>query len=103
MNIKNHLVCPKCQGIHFELKQKATYLYSYQLNTPLTNDGDFQGESLPFLFDNRDKLSSDEYIQCKTCGEQYCYDLNNNMVQGELTILKKAVRSSYTNTPEFLG
>lgn len=102
MNTQEPLICPKCQGIHFELKQKATYLYTYQLDTPLTDGYSIQDEPLPFLFDNRNKLDSSEYIQCQTCGNQYGCDFNN-MVPGKLTILKKAVRSSYTDTPEFLG
>lgn len=102
MDISQHLICPNCQGIYFELKQKSTYLYTYQLHTPLTDDSSIQDEPLPYLFDNRDKLSSNEYLQCKTCGDQYGCDLDNH-IQGKLTILKKAVRSSYTNTPEFLG
>lgn len=103
MITKEHLICPKCQGIYFELKKEATYLYTYKLDTPLTSDWNNKDESLPFLFDNREKLNSSEYIECKDCGQQYSHDLNNNMIKGELTILKKAVRANYVDKPEFLG
>lgn len=91
MTIKESLICPKCQGIHFEMKKEATYLYTYNLDTPLTSNCSIQGEPLPFLFDQRDMLKSSEYIQCKNCGQQYFYDFNNNTIKDELTALKKAV------------
>lgn len=93
MTIKNHLACPKCQGRSFQMKKEATYLYTYELDTPLTNEPSVHYDSLPFLFDKRDMLGSSEYIQCKYCGQQYFYDFTNNTIKGELTTLKKAVMS----------
>ena len=93
MTIKNHLTCPKCQGMGFEMKKEATYLYTYELDTPLTNGSCLHHESLPFLFDKRDMLDSREYIQCKDCGQQYFYDFTNHKIKDEVTTLKKAVMS----------
>lgn len=103
MNINQPLICPKCQGIHFEMKKEATYLYTYKIETPLTSDDHHKDESLPFLFDNRDKLSSLEYLVCEGCGEQYPCNMDECKIKGKLTILKKAIRSSYVDQPEFLG
>ncbi|HHX60920.1 MAG TPA: hypothetical protein GX707_09440 [Epulopiscium sp.] len=86
MNSKEHLICPKCQCVNFEMKKEATYLYTYELDNPLTNDCTIQGKPLPFLFDKRDMLNSREYIECKNCGQQYFYDFANNILLGEFTL-----------------
>lgn len=84
MNINEPLICPKCQGIYFEMKKEATYLYTYKLGTPLTSDGNYKDESLPFLFDNRDKLSSLEYLVCQGCGKQYSCNMDEYKITNKI-------------------
>jgi uncharacterized protein YbaR (Trm112 family) len=103
MNIDKYLVCPKCNGVHFQVKREATFLYSYKLDTPLTNEWSSETETLPFLFDNREQLKSKEYIRCEDCGAKYPCDLNNNNTKIEFTILQKAIQSDYIQNPEFFG
>ncbi|MDR7857235.1 hypothetical protein [Tissierella sp.] len=103
MNIDKYLVCPKCNGVHFEVKREATFLYSYKLNTPLTNELSWETDVLPFLFDNREQLNSKEYIICEECGAKYPCDLNSNNTKFQFTILQKSIRSDLVQNPEFLG
>ncbi len=103
MNIDKHLVCPKCNGIYFEVKREATFLYSYKLDTPLTNELNLETDVLPFLFDNREQLNSKEYIKCEDCGANFTCDLNNSNTKIHFTILQKAIQSDYIQNPEFLG
>lgn len=102
MDVNKSLVCPKCQGTHFEIKRKATYLYTYKLDTPLTNEWSKEDEVLPFLFDNRELLNSKEYIECMECGAKYPFDINGN-ANIQFTILQKAIPSDLVNEPEFYG
>ncbi|WMM26442.1 hypothetical protein RBU61_07165 [Tissierella sp. MB52-C2] len=102
MDINESLICPKCKGVYFEIKREATYLYTYKLETPLTKNWSDEDETLPFLFDNRELLSSNEYIECRNCGAIYPYDLySNNKIH--FTIVQKAIRSDIIKEPEFLG
>ena len=103
MNINKSLICPKCNDIHFEIKREATYLYTYKLETPLNNKSVGEKEALPFLFDNRNLLNSNEYIQCKGCNSIYPCTLDNKENKLHLTILQKAIPSDIVNEPEFLG
>lgn len=102
MDINESLICPKCKETYFEVKREATYLYTYKLDTPLTDEWSNEDETLPFLFDNRELLNSNEYIECKSCGATYPYDLysNNNI---HFTIVQKAIRSDMVEDPEFFG
>lgn len=103
MDIERSLTCPKCNGVHFEIKREATFLYSYKLDTPLTDEWSNENEALPFLFDNREQLNSTEYIECKECGAKYPCDLNNDNTKIHFTILQKAIRSDIIRDPEFFG
>ena len=102
LKIHESLICPKCKGVHFTVKRETTYLYSYKLETPapesIKNDS-----NLPFLFDNREQLTNIEYLQCDECGAMYTYDLPKDNPKAQLTILQKAIRCDYVNTPEYLG
>ena len=83
MSTKNPLTCPKCMGIDFEMKKVATYIYSYELDNSFNEAPSLRYEPLPFLFETRDMLSSDEYIQCKNCCCKYIYDFRDNIIKGE--------------------
>lgn len=103
MDINKYLVCPECKGVHFEMKREATFLYTYKLDTPLTDKWSEKDDRLPFLFDYRKIMNSKEYLECKTCGTKYSHNLENGNPKIHLTILQKAVRSDYKKKPEFLG
>ena len=103
MEINEPLICPKCKGNCFEMKREATFLYTYKLDTPLTDQWSKQDEPLPFLFDNREQIRSKEYLKCTSCGAKYPHHIDDDHAQAQLTILKKAVRSNYSKEPEFLG
>jgi hypothetical protein len=103
MNIDRSLVCPKCTGKCFEIKREATYVYTYKLNTPVMNDLSDNREGLPFLFDNREKTNSHEYLVCLGCGEKYPCSLEENDEKVKFTILQKAIRADSVENPQFLG
>ncbi|NLJ40575.1 MAG: hypothetical protein GX352_03040 [Clostridiales bacterium] len=103
MDINQPLLCPNCNGTYFEIKREATYLYSYKLDTPLTEGWSTEKEMLPFLFDNREQIDSKEYIQCVECKTKYPCNLEGGDPNIHLTIVQKALRSSFQEFPEFLG
>ncbi len=103
MNINKSLECPKCNGAYFNVKREATYLYTYKLETLSNEERNDNEEALPFLFDNREKIGSKEYLECEKCGAQYPCDLDELSGKIHFTILQKAIRSDSTSVPEFLG
>jgi uncharacterized protein YbaR (Trm112 family) len=103
MNIKESLVCPKCRGTHFTIKREATYLYTYKLETPSTENWSEQDDALPFLFDYREQLDNKERLECEECGAQFPCNLDKDHPKIHFTILQKAIRSDYDRNPEFLG
>lgn len=103
MDIKETLLCPKCNGIHFTVKREATYLYTYKLDTPETEEFSKEDEALPFLFDYRELLNNKEYLECDECGAHYPCDLDKSNPRLHLTILQRAIRSEFENNPGYLG
>jgi hypothetical protein len=103
LNINKSLECPKCKGGYFNVKREATYLYSYKLESPSNEERNDNEEALPFLFDNREKIGSKEYLECEQCGTQYPCDLDQLNGKIHFTILQKAIRSDSSTTPQFLG
>lgn len=103
MDINEKLLCPNCKGNKFEVKREATFLYTYKLNTPLTNEWSPEHEALPFLFDNREQIDNREYIECTSCKKRYSCSLDEPGSKIHLTILQKAIRADFENSPEFLG
>lgn len=103
MKIEESLICPKCNGHYFQVKREATYLYTYKLNTPDTEQWSENDEALPFLFDNREKISDKDYLECEECKEKYPCDLDSRESKINFTILQKAIRADYKNNPEFFG
>lgn len=103
MKIKEPLICPKCSGSYFQVKREATYLYTYKLNTPNTEEWSENEEALPFLFDNREKISDNDYLECEQCKEKYPCDLDSKNSKVHFTILQKAIRADYKTNPNFLG
>ncbi|MFZ5351896.1 MAG: hypothetical protein ACOZCL_04115 [Bacillota bacterium] len=103
MNLKDSLICPNCKSGSFDLKREATYLYTYKLETPLSEQNTRSEEALPYLFDNREKTCDREYLQCSTCGAKFpcTSDIANGRIH--MTIVQKAVRTEHVNNPDFLG
>lgn len=60
-------------------------------------------EELPFLFDNREKSESKEYLYCKSCKSKYPINLEEEDAKINFTILQKAIRADHIENPEFLG
>lgn len=103
MDFNQTLLCPKCGGENFIIKREATYLYTYKINPKNYDKISNRVESTPFLFDNREKENSHEYIQCEKCGTRYPIKLDDYSNQINLTILQKAIRDDHIENPEFLG
>jgi uncharacterized protein YbaR (Trm112 family) len=103
MDLNDTLICPKCNNKSFVIKREVTYVYTYKLNDNNVTDVVEKTDNLPFLFDNREKCGSVEYIVCERCGEDYPIHIDKDRPRIDLTILRKAVRSDSTGNPEFLG
>ncbi|MFA6941456.1 MAG: hypothetical protein WCQ54_10860 [Clostridiaceae bacterium] len=103
MDLKKSLTCPKCSGKNFIVKREVTYLYTYKINSDNIQETDDKIDSAPFLFDNREKENSNEYIECEKCGAKYPISLDDYSNEINLTIMQKAVVSDYADNPEFLG
>lgn len=103
LNIQEPLVCPNCKGTYFTIKREATYLYTYKLDTNLTEEWSKEDEALPFLFDYREQVENKEYLECDKCGSQYPCNLEKGNPKVHLTILQKAMRSDYVTNPDYLG
>lgn len=103
MDLQAVVVCPKCGGKNFEVKREVTYVYSYKFSSEGLDKTVDIAEELPFLFDNRDKCGSHEYIICQGCRSEFPISLEEYHKNIDLTILRKAVRSDHTENPEFLG
>lgn len=103
MKIDKALLCPRCQGTHFTIKREAAYLYTYRLDTPETEHYSDKEEALPFLFDNRERTSDKQYLQCESCHSQFPCDIEMVDSHIDFTILQKAIRSYYVDNPDFLG
>jgi len=103
MDLKKSLTCPKCGGKDFIIKREVTYLYTYKINSDNIQETNDRIESVPFSFDNREKENSNEYMECERCEAKYPMSLSDYSKQIDLTIIQKAIRSDYTENPEFLG
>jgi DNA-directed RNA polymerase subunit RPC12/RpoP len=103
LDLKESLICPKCSSKNFIVKREATYLYTYKFNPDNLLDVSKKTEDLPFLFDNREKETSNEYIECEQCGAKYPLSLDSLGKRIDLTILRKAIRADNTENPGFLG
>lgn len=70
MNVLDNIVCPVCKGEHLLLKYKATYEYSYVIdsNAPGLNNTE---ELLPYMYDTREQTAGKQYVECRTCGASY--------------------------------
>ncbi|NLZ48052.1 MAG: hypothetical protein GX895_04560 [Clostridiales bacterium] len=103
MELSKNLHCPRCNSKEFEIKRKVTYIYTYKINIDSNDENLDKTEELPFLFDNREKTESKEYLLCKTCKNKYPINLEEEGSKINFTILRKAIRADHIENPEFLG
>ncbi len=98
MKLRQDMQCPKCSGKDFTAKYESTYVYSYTIDM-----NDDEADNLPFLFDNRQKKDSKQYIECNGCKAQYPCEFTMGSEHMDFTILQKAVRGNYVDDVEFWG
>lgn len=103
MELSKNLCCPKCNSKEFEIKRKVTYIYTYKINNSIKDDNLDKAEELPFLFDNREKEESKEYLLCKDCRSKFPINLEEGNAKINFTILQKAIRADFIDNPEFVG
>lgn len=103
MELNDILECPKCKGKKFTINREVTYIYKYNINSEDINTSKNNKESLPFVFDDREKLKSKEFICCDNCKTEYNITLNSLNNSIDFTIIKKAIRSDIVDNPEFIG
>lgn len=96
------ITCPICGSDKFLARFKASYIYSYRIDEDALGSKN-KDEFLPFLFDNREKVDSKEYLECEKCNTKFPCDFNEDTKGVSMTILQKAIRSDRTSDPEFLG
>lgn len=94
-------ICPVCNGRELMMKYEAKYVYSYVLddNAPgLKNVNEF----LPFMYDKREQLESNQFVECNKCKTRYPYvygsseegiDFNN--LQKVITLKNATGHSEY--------
>lgn len=100
--MSDKITCPQCGSNDLIAKFQASYVYSYRIDNDAPgseNDDEF----LPFLFDNREKTDSKEYLECNNCKTKFPCDFNEGTKGISMTILQKAIRSDHAVDPEFYG
>lgn len=103
MRIDKELICKKCNSKNFEIKREVTYVYTYKVAPITQSQKSDEDENLPFLFDNREKANSSEFLLCLNCGEKYPYSFNETDESVDLTISQKAIRADNVTNPQYLG
>jgi DNA-directed RNA polymerase subunit RPC12/RpoP len=103
LDLSENLKCPRCSNNHFSIERTVTYVYSYKFDADNIEYVTDKTEALPFLFDNREKTDSVEYIKCEACGSKYPVSLDEYDKKINMTILEKAIRSDFINNPQYLG
>ena len=98
----NKIICPICKGNKFAAKFQASYVYTYSIDADAPGNEN-EDEFLPFLFDNRIQIGSEEYLECLQCQNRFPCHFEEGTKGVSLTILQKAIRSDHTVDPEFLG
>ncbi|MFP4698019.1 MAG: hypothetical protein ACLFMO_04865 [Eubacteriales bacterium] len=99
MNLSTTTICPICNNNNFTAKHEATYIYNYKFTT----SGEIEEDFLPFLFDNREHLTSKQYIECDNCKSKYPCEFGPLNKGINMTILQTAIRSEHVDSPDFLG
>jgi DNA-directed RNA polymerase subunit RPC12/RpoP len=64
------LVCPVCRNSRFVVKYEASHVYSYVVDSdaPGCRNTD---EFLSFLYDRRELINSNQYVECQACGTKF--------------------------------
>lgn len=103
METNKVLVCPKCNGRNFTVNKKVTYIYEYKINSTNFKDTATRMGNVPFDFENREKVESEESICCDNCKAEYNLDLDKLDNHIDFTIVQKAIRSDLKKEPEYIG
>ncbi|MDF2540441.1 MAG: hypothetical protein K0S47_159 [Herbinix sp.] len=74
--------CPICNCSNLTLRQEASYIYSYGI------DSDAPGQQnsevfLSYQYDKREQKECRKYIECNRCGTQYPYYFLNGVLDHE--------------------
>ncbi len=64
------LVCPVCQNRRFIVKYEASHVYSYVVDSDAPGRRN-TNEFLSFLYDRRELVKSDQYVECQACGTKF--------------------------------
>ncbi|GKU26711.1 hypothetical protein [Clostridium folliculivorans] len=103
MSMDSNLKCQKCSSNNLEIKREATYVYTYDISSSSSDRSIRRAEETPFMFDDRKKIKEKDFLHCKNCGTIYEFSVDDISDNVEFTIVQKAIRSDYQETPEFLG
>ena len=103
MNLHQTIKCPHCLGTNFTAKYESTYVYSYKIDCPGSDESNTAHDPVPFLFDDRKQKDSRQYIECTHCKAKYPCEFTLDSENVDFTILKKAIRANYTDEVEFWG
>jgi uncharacterized protein YbaR (Trm112 family) len=103
LELDENLICPKCKSKSFRVEREVTYIYSYKFNSGNVEETSEKTEGMPFLFDNREKCDSQEFIICEKCGERYLISLEDRNKNIDMTILRKAIRADHVKEPQYFG
>lgn len=89
----DRLICPRCGGDKFRIKYQVSYEYTYIIDADapgLKNNKRF----FPFLYDDRQQIDGQQFLECITCGAQfpyYCTEWDEGVSKESL---QRAVQSS---------
>lgn len=96
-NRKETLICPRCNNDQFVLKYEASHIYSYIFDSDapgLKNSDEF----LSFLYDRRELTSSDQYVECQSCGSRFPCSFNVWDTKTSLKALQEAISGASDNS-----
>lgn len=91
--------CPHCGSCKLLAKHTTSFTYSYRLSQRESGHIDH----LSFEFDNRERGDSVQFLECENCGATIPCEFHLDPDDFHFTITQKAIRSSHTSKPEFLG
>lgn len=78
---ENILICPICNNGNLILKYEAKYVYSYIIDSNVPGSHNTV-EFLPFLYDKREQVESNQYIECDNCSIRlpFFFSLENSQI-----------------------
>lgn len=64
------LLCPVCHKNRFVVKYEASHVYTYVVDSDAPGRRNTD-EFLSFLYDRRELTSSEQYVECQSCGTKF--------------------------------